>query len=81
MRLGYRTETEVDEWRRRDPVDAWRARLIGSGHLEAELDAVDTAILAELDAATEFARASAWPEAADVMNYMYDDQAAAGHVR
>lgn len=53
--------TEVDEWRKRDPIDLYRARLIESGIPVATLDEIETAVAAEVDDALSFARSSPYP--------------------
>jgi pyruvate dehydrogenase E1 component alpha subunit len=57
-----RREGEVDEWLARDPIVLHRRRLIEAGVPEADLDAMDEQVVAEVDAAVEFARSSPGPE-------------------
>ncbi len=53
---GYRTREEVELWRRRDPIPRLASWLLDNGLAEAEeLEAIDRAILAEMDAAVAFA--------------------------
>ena len=37
----YRTKEEVEEWRRRDPLNKTRARLLELGMAEAEIEALE----------------------------------------
>jgi 2-oxoisovalerate dehydrogenase E1 component len=69
----YRTQAEVDEWAKRDPVKMFRTRLIdefGAASKE-ELDAIDAKIDATVQDSLEFARASAEPDPATVRQHIY----------
>ena len=58
----YRSKEEMDEWKGRDPVVAFRARLLTeAGIPEAELVAVEQAVQVALDEAVAFAAASPKP--------------------
>lgn len=60
--MVYRSEAEMDEWKGRDPVVAFRARLLTeSGIPEADVIAVEQAVQAALDEAVAFAAASPKP--------------------
>jgi TPP-dependent pyruvate/acetoin dehydrogenase alpha subunit len=48
-----------------DPLVLARARLLGAGASAAEIDAVDAAARAEIDAALAVADAAPWPQAGD----------------
>ena len=52
----YRPEAEVAAWLERDPVPAYRARLLAAGVDEGRLAAIEAAAVAEVDAATEAAK-------------------------
>ncbi len=54
----YRPKDEVEAWTAYDPVVLYRSRLVAAGVAEAELDAIDAAAQAEVDSATEEAKAS-----------------------
>jgi pyruvate dehydrogenase E1 component alpha subunit len=59
----YRTKEEVETWRRRDPIPGFGERLVAEGVLErGELEAIDAAAIARVDAAVEFADASPFPQ-------------------
>ncbi len=59
----YRPDEEVAAWLERDPLPRYRQRLIGLGLDEADIDAIEKEVEAEVDEATETARNS---PAADV---------------
>jgi TPP-dependent pyruvate/acetoin dehydrogenase alpha subunit len=53
---------EVDEWRLRDPIALYRARLLASGEGAPALDAIERDAKAAVDDALTFARESAYPD-------------------
>jgi pyruvate dehydrogenase E1 component alpha subunit len=55
----YRTKDEVEEWRRRDPLNRARGKLADLGVPEPELDALDAEVKAEIEDAVAFAEQSA----------------------
>ncbi len=60
--IPYRPDGEFQEWTGRDPVTAYRARLVAGQHVtERALDAVEAEIAAEVDAAVRFAKESPFP--------------------
>ncbi len=75
---SYVPSGEIERWAAaNDPLDRFAARLTGEfGFARAELDAVDTRVRDEVDAATEIAEASAFPEALDCLSGVYADPAA-----
>jgi TPP-dependent pyruvate/acetoin dehydrogenase alpha subunit len=54
----YRTKEEVAEWRERDPILAFRAKLAGDGVLSPGDDEVEAEARAAVEEAVEFARRS-----------------------
>lgn len=54
----YREQEEIDEWRKRDPIDRVHARLIADGVRAQELEATGARIAAVVEQAVEFARES-----------------------
>jgi pyruvate dehydrogenase E1 component alpha subunit len=59
----YRSKEEVESWKQRDPIVTFGERLVAEGVLEqGDLDAIDAAAMARVDAAVEFADASPFPE-------------------
>ncbi|WP_422740180.1 thiamine pyrophosphate-dependent dehydrogenase E1 component subunit alpha [Micromonospora sp. WMMD729] len=66
VRLDYRTPDEVSRGRSRDPVDIQGSRLT-----DADRAAVDAEVEATLDAAVDFALASAHPDPADALAHLY----------
>jgi pyruvate dehydrogenase E1 component alpha subunit len=66
----YRTKAEVAQWRERDPIPAFAARLVEEGVLaQQDVERIDAEALARVDAAVEFAEDSPFPSA----DSLYDD--------
>jgi len=57
----YRPAEEVREWMERDPVPSYRQRLLDEGFAEAALAEIDREARADVDAATEAAKAGPPP--------------------
>jgi TPP-dependent pyruvate/acetoin dehydrogenase alpha subunit len=56
---GYRSKEEEAAWKARDPISTLGGRLLGSSRAtEAQLDAIEASVVAELDDAVEFSRNS-----------------------
>jgi pyruvate dehydrogenase E1 component alpha subunit len=69
---AYRRPEEVEEWKQRDPIVAFRRRLLAEGMAtEAELTAIDAAVQGELEAAIRFAEASPEPDPEDALQDIY----------
>jgi acetoin:2,6-dichlorophenolindophenol oxidoreductase subunit alpha len=58
----YRPEAEVEDWLSRDPVVTYRERLLAEGVAEETLAAIENEAQADVDAATEDAKAAPEPE-------------------
>ena len=71
----YRTQQEVDEWTRRDPIPALRRELLGPSAVAtpAELDALESAVEAEVREAVAFARSSAAPDPGTARRHTWAD--------
>ena len=70
----YRSKEEMDEWKGRDPVVAFRSRLLTeAGIPEAELVAVEQAVQAALDEAVAFAAASPKPAPETALEGVYGE--------
>ena len=76
LRLGtdYRDAAEKEAWLARDPIVIFRNRLIADGvATEAELDALDAAVMAEVDEAVAFTDASPFPNPAIAYADLYTE--------
>jgi pyruvate dehydrogenase E1 component alpha subunit/2-oxoisovalerate dehydrogenase E1 component alpha subunit len=72
---SYVPDGEIDRWAaENDPIDRYVARLTGElGFDAAEIAAVDARVREEVDAATDAAEASAFPEPLDCLTGIYAD--------
>lgn len=72
MGLSYRTDEEVEEWQKKDPIDQFEARLAEQDVLSAEAaEAVHQEVLTEIDAAIKFAEDSPYPDASAILEDVY----------
>jgi 2-oxoisovalerate dehydrogenase E1 component len=72
---GYRTIEELDSWKRRDPIETYRQRVIEAGLASADdFAAVDAEIKATVDEAVQFATNSPFPDPTTVANYVFSDR-------
>ena len=70
----YRVPGEMDEWRKRDPIDAFRERLLKSGLFdEAAVQGVETEVQSQLDEAVAFATSAPQPEVGEALAGVYAD--------
>jgi pyruvate dehydrogenase E1 component alpha subunit len=66
----YRSKDEVEEWRKRDPINALKTRLIEEDVLsEDDAEKLDSDAVARIDRAVEFADGSPFPD----LDSLYDD--------
>ncbi|HEY1811710.1 MAG TPA: pyruvate dehydrogenase (acetyl-transferring) E1 component subunit alpha [Kofleriaceae bacterium] len=64
----YRTKDEVEEWKRRDPLNRSRAHLSQLGMPDADIEALEDDVRAEIEDAVKFAEES--PAADEYMKYV-----------
>jgi pyruvate dehydrogenase E1 component alpha subunit len=74
---SYRPAEEVERWLARDPVKAQRARLLGSGTREADLQRLESGIRAEIEVAIDEARAMPAPADETMGTNVWSDGGAA----
>jgi pyruvate dehydrogenase E1 component alpha subunit len=73
----YRTREEVEEWRRRDPIETFGKRLIEEGVVsEQDIEKLDGEAMAKVDEAVKFADKSPFPDLASLYDdvYVYGEQ-------
>ena len=69
---GYRPKEELEEWKKRDPIPAFRNWLVDSLEVGAtEIESIHKAVAAEIEAAVAFAEQSPDPEALDYQQYIF----------
>jgi len=68
----YRSKDEVEEWRQRDPIGTFAARLRETGLLaDADLADIETAVATEIDAAVQAAETGPWEPVEDLLKDVY----------
>jgi len=70
--VNYRDQAEIDEWRRRDPVELFRARLAAEfGFGESAIAGIEDEVRAEIEAAVAFAESSPYPSLEAAFEHVY----------
>ena len=70
----YRSEEEVEMWKKRDPIDLHKKTLLEQDiATQEEIDQLQKEVADAVEEALEFARNSPYPEPADVYEDMYAD--------
>jgi 2-oxoisovalerate dehydrogenase E1 component len=67
----YRSSEELSQWQRRDPLVIARARLLGRGVEQDNLDSVEAQVRVRIEAAVEAARAAPRPDAGVLRSSVY----------
>ncbi len=68
----YRAKEEVAEWRARDPITAFPKRLVAEfGVTEAQVQAAEAAVAAEMEQIVRFAQESPTPEPSEALEDVY----------
>lgn len=68
----YRPKNEVAELKAKDPIELLGKHMIATGvAAQAELDTMQAHVKAEVDAAIQFARDSAYPEPAEALEHVF----------
>jgi pyruvate dehydrogenase E1 component alpha subunit len=69
---NYRDQAEIDEWRKRDPVELFRARLLAEGVLDdSGISGIEDEVAAEIGAAVAFAEYSPYPSLDAAFEHVY----------
>ena len=70
----YRTREEMEAWKARDPIPAFRLRLLDSGLFdEAAMEEIEGQVLQQLDEAVAFAAAAEMPAPEEALYGVYGD--------
>jgi pyruvate dehydrogenase E1 component alpha subunit len=68
----YRTKEEVEQYKVRDSIEAVKATILKNGFAtQADLEAIETKIMAIVDEAVEFAENSPYPDASEAFKDVY----------
>jgi len=74
LRLSYRTDDEVNEWRARDPISSFRVKLQDLGVGATELERIEAQISATIDSAVDLARSSEFPAFEEAFQDLFADE-------
>jgi TPP-dependent pyruvate/acetoin dehydrogenase alpha subunit len=70
--LAYRSKSEIDAWKLRDPITLFSAHLLATGSASLhDLEAIDTRVRNEVEEAVIFARASPIPESHEAYDHVF----------
>ena len=70
--IGYRSEEEFQQWKNRDPITLYEAKLLADGVIsQGDINDIQTRIAAQVDEAFVFAESSPFPAAADAGANIY----------
>jgi TPP-dependent pyruvate/acetoin dehydrogenase alpha subunit len=70
--LGYRTESEVRDWQKRCPIKRLKESLLTDGILSnRDIEAMESDLKTEIEAAVVFARESAFPDKQLLLEHIY----------
>ncbi|MFO0796619.1 MAG: dehydrogenase E1 component subunit alpha/beta [Gemmataceae bacterium] len=67
----YRTREEVESWKARCPIRSLRELIAARGVAPEELDAIESAVQTEVEAAHAAAEAAAWPDPATAAAHVF----------
>ena len=72
----YRSRTEVEEWKKRDPIPRLADWMRSANMLHpGELEAIEKDVTAEIDAAVAFSEAAPWEDLQDLTRHVYAEPA------
>jgi pyruvate dehydrogenase E1 component alpha subunit len=67
----YREKEEVEQWKERCPIEAWKRALREAGRLDGDAEAsMEAEIAAEVDDAVEFAENGTWEPVEDLLRFV-----------
>jgi pyruvate dehydrogenase E1 component alpha subunit len=68
----YRSKDEVEEYKRRDPIEVTQEKILALGYAtEADLEAIDAQIKAQVDESVRFAEESPYPDPSEAFKDVY----------
>ena len=71
----YRSKTEVEEWKNRDPISNLSARLKREGVItDADVEEMERKVADEVAKAVNFAEAGTWEQVEDLTRFVYSER-------
>jgi len=71
LALRYRSDEEIAEWRRRDPIEIVRARMVELADGAERCEEIERQVILEVDEAVRFAEQSEYPGASELWDNLY----------
>ena len=69
---GYRSQEEIEQWKKRDPIATYKAKMLSSGAFsQEEIDTLTQNVYKIAEEAANFARKSPMPDPSTVMDYLF----------
>ncbi|MEX1125152.1 MAG: thiamine pyrophosphate-dependent dehydrogenase E1 component subunit alpha [Acidimicrobiia bacterium] len=68
---AYRPDSDIEQWRDRDPISRFRTRLLSDGIDEGVLDEIVQEERARVEAGVEFAEASPFPSEEETLDHVF----------
>jgi pyruvate dehydrogenase E1 component alpha subunit/2-oxoisovalerate dehydrogenase E1 component len=73
----YRDKTEVEEWKKRDPITGLIRRMEADGtKADSDVEALERQVAKEIDEAIAFAEAGTWEPVEDLARFVYSERPA-----
>jgi pyruvate dehydrogenase E1 component alpha subunit len=70
----YRSKDEVKEWRKRDPIELFKAQLAGADLLyDSDVETIESDVADEIDSAVAFAEAGTLEPVEDLTRFVYSE--------
>ncbi|HIJ98807.1 TPA: thiamine pyrophosphate-dependent dehydrogenase E1 component subunit alpha [archaeon] len=70
--LGYRSVEELEKWKRKDPLESLKNKLLKSKTiLQAEFEKIENEVRSKVEAAVKFAKESPFPKKEELEKYVY----------
>ncbi len=70
----YRSEEEVDAWKKRDPIAALRSKLYAEGMMDADFDKVEAEVDGLIEEGIAFMKESPYPDVSEAYKDMYSNE-------
>ena len=69
---GYRTQAEIEEWMKKDPIPRFSQRLFSESQIDAAaLTVIDNEVQQQMADAVEFAKQAPYPDSSEVYEHVY----------
>jgi pyruvate dehydrogenase E1 component alpha subunit len=72
--IPYRTPQELERYRsQRDPLALYRREMLSNGIAQAQIEAIEREVVAQVEDAVAFARQSPLPDPGEVYDYLFSN--------